>query len=652
MFMKNCIWILLLLMVQRGTAQNKLFVQRADQAFAQKDYVTAAYYYDKALGDETATPVGKVPYFSLKKRKTKDGVADVTYRMAESYRFEQHYVLAAKWYGQVVEHHEASYPLSRLWYAVCLRANNELTAAVNQLQLFVNTSKGKGEYGRLGVTELETTRFAQAQMAQKQPVSVIRMPGSLKKEENDFALSRNNGQFWFTATSAGANHQYLNRIYVIGADTLAKRTALPFKMEGKEGFNFGAASLDATGNRMYLTCWSRIAGKLISGVYLSRYVNARWQEPQRLNSYVNADGFIAMQPFVTPDGKYLYFVSDRKGGFGGTDVWKAELNAEGLPFNAVNLGATVNSPADEQAPFYDQKEQRLVYSSKGFAGMGNFDLYESFCVGEDHWSVPQNLGYPYNSTKDDLHYYPDPEEEGTAYVSSDRESDCCLNLFKMHYTKPERVIASALLTGIVTDCDTRALLADVTIELKDLTAKKTANMLSSDLGTYQFKILLNHAYQLRLEKPGYFAKVMSLPALALFKTDTLQNPEICLQPFVVDKPIVIENVLYDFNKAILKPESFAVLDELVAVLVNNPEIRIELSAHTDAMGPDWYNMKLSQQRAQSCVDYILAKGIDPGRIMAKGYGETRPIQPNTLVDGKDNREGRRLNRRTEFKVLK
>lgn len=639
-------------MVQSAAAQNKLFVQRADQAFAQKDYVSAAYYYDKALGDETATPVGKVPFFSAKKRKTKDGVADVMYRMAESYRLEQNYVFAAKWYGQVVEQHEAAYPLARLWYGVCLRANNELTTAMNQLQLFVNTNKGKGESVRLGGAELETTRFAQAQIAQKQPVSVLRMPGSLKKEENDFALSRIQGKYWFTATSSAANNGHLNQIYVAGADTLSKRTALPFKVESKQHLNFGAASLDATGTRMYLTCWYRSAGKLHAGIYLSRYVNERWQELQRLNSYVNADGFAAMQPFVTPDGKYLYFVSDRQGGFGGTDVWKAELNSEGLPYSAVNLGATVNTTADEQAPFYDQKEQRLVYSSKGFIGMGNFDLYESFCIGGDHWSVPQNLGYPYNSTKDDLHYYPDPEEEGTAYVSSDRESDCCLNLFKMHYTKPERVIASALLTGIVTDCDTRALLEGVTVELKDVSASKSSSMLSSDLGTYQFKILLNHVYQLRLEKPGYFAKVMSLPALTVFKTDTLRNPEICLQMFVVDKPVVIDNVLYDFNKAILKPESFAVLDELVAVLVNNPEIRIELSAHTDAMGPDWYNMKLSQQRAQSCVDYILARGIDSGRITAKGYGETRPIQPNTLADGKDNREGRRLNRRTEFKVLK
>lgn len=650
--MKNYILILFLCFAQVALAQNKIFVKRADEAFAKKDYVTAAYYYDKALGDETATAIGKVPYFSVKRYKAKDGIADVTYRMAESYRLEQNYVFAAKGYRQVMEHHEQAYPQARLWYGDCLRANNQLTEAVNQLQLFVNANKGNGENLNLGVKALETARFAQAQMAQKQPVTVLKMSASFSKDENDFALSRNNGKYWFTATLAEDNNTNLNQIYLSGADTLSKRTALAFKADPKIPVNFGAASLEATGARMYLTRWYRQDGKLIAGIYLSRYVDEHWLEPQRLNSYVNADGFVAMQPFVTPDGKTLYYISNREGGYGGTDVWKSDLNIEGMPVNAVNLGATVNTKADEQAPFYDPKEQRLVYSSKGFVGMGGFDLYESFWIGKDHWSVPRNLGFPYSSTKDDLHFYPDGEEEGTAYLSSDRESECCLHLFKLHYTKPERVITLAVLAGLVTDCDTRSPLAGVEVTLRNLSTQKSNSVMSSDLGAYQLKVLLNQAYELRLEKTGYFAKVMTIPALSLFKTDTLQNPEICLKMFEVDKPIVIENVLYDFNKAVLKPASYVVLDELVNVLESNPKIKIELSAHTDSMGPDWYNLKLSQQRAQSCVDYMLSKGIAAHRIIAKGYGESMPIAPNTLPDGKDNKDGRKLNRRTEFKVLK
>jgi len=650
--MKNYILILFLCFCQAGFAQNKTLVKRADEAFAQKDYVTAAYYYDKALGDETPTSTGKVPYFSVKQRKSKDGIADIAYRMAESYRLQQNYVFAAKAYQEVVEKHEQAYPQARLWYADCLRATNQLTEALSQLQLFVNANKGNAENLSLGMKALETLRFAQAQMAQKQPVTVVRMSASFSKDENDFALSRNNGKYWFTATLAAANQVNLNQIYLSGADTLSKRTALTFKTDPKMPMNFGAVSLEATGARMYLTRWYRYEGKLVAGIYLSRYVDGHWLEPQRLNSYVNADGFVAMQPFVTPDGKILYYISNRAGGFGGTDVWRSDLNIEGMPLNAVNLGSTVNSKGDEQAPFYDQKAQRLVYSSKGLTGLGGFDLYESFWIGQDHWSVPRNLGFPYNSTKDDLHYYPDGEDDEMAYVSSDRESDCCLHLFKLHYTKPERVITSAVLAGLVSDFDTRDPLGGVELTLRDLSTQKSNTELSSDIGAYQLKVHLKHAYELRFEKAGYFAKVMTLPALTLFKTDTLQNPEVFLKMFEVDKPIVIDNILYDFNKAVLKPASYVVLDELVNVLEMNPKIRIELSAHTDAMGSDVYNLKLSQQRAQSCVDYILSKGISAHRIMAKGYGEHMPIAANTLPDGKDNKEGRKLNRRTEFKVLK
>jgi len=196
------------------------------------------------------------------------------------------------------------------------------------------------------------------------------------------------------------------------------------------------------------------------------------------------------------------------------------------------------------------------------------------------------------------------------------------------------------------------VLSGVKVDLLDSLSRQTLSYFTGDDGNYQFKIGLKQPYKLRLEKTGYFTKVVALPSFTVLKKDTLYNTDICLQMFVIDKPIVIENVLYDFNKAILKPASLIILNDLVTILNDNPKIRIELSAHTDSIGPAWYNDKLSQKRAQSCVDYIISQGISEFRISARGYGETRPVQPNSLPDGKDNREGRRLNRRTEFKVVK
>jgi len=646
--MKNYALLLILFLAQNALGQNNTFKLRADQAFEEKDYSTAAFYYNKAIAVGTTAAQGKVPYFSGKQKNGKAAVAFVQYRLAESWRLSKNYKLAEEFYRKTVENNEVEYPWARYWFGVCLRANNKLDEAIAQLELFSTTNKANPAFVKKSDKELKNCRFALNQGKVSLTTSVKKLEDNFSTDENDFALNISNGQYWFTATTAVAGKKNLNQLFVSDRDSMAKKVAINFGSDPKLDINYGPASLYPAGQRIYLTRWYKEGTEIVSGIYLSTYVGQQWSAPKKLDSYVNADGYRAMQPFVTADGKRLYFVSNRAGGVGGMDIWMSDLNADGLPLNAVNLGNTINTAEDENAPYFDRITQRLVYSSKGFIGMGDFDLYESTFT-EKSWTVPRNLGIPYNSTKDDLHYYIDEDDKETVFVSSDRESECCLNLFKMHYTKP--AIEAAILAGFVTDCETLLPLSGVSVVFTDLKTKRIREMVTDETGKYNFDIVLKHAYQIRLEKVGYFAKVLPVAALDTFRVDTVMNAAMCLDRLVLNKAIVIENILYDFNKAVLKPESKIVLDNLVAVLVNNPKIKIELSAHTDSMGPDWYNVKLSQQRAQSCVEYIISRGIDPNRIAAKGYGETQPIQPNTLPNGKDNSEGRKLNRRTEFKVL-
>jgi outer membrane protein OmpA-like peptidoglycan-associated protein len=162
-------------------------------------------------------------------------------------------------------------------------------------------------------------------------------------------------------------------------------------------------------------------------------------------------------------------------------------------------------------------------------------------------------------------------------------------------------------------------------------------------------VIPNRDYELIFEKNGYFSK--TLAGYADIGIGPLLTANMCLKNFSVNKPILIKNILYDFNKATLRPESEKALDEIVSVLKTNPGIRIELSSHTDSVGSNSYNMNLSQGRAQSCVDYIISKGISAERLTAKGYGKTRPVAPNSLPNGHDNPSGRELNRRTEFTVI-
>jgi len=651
--MKKRFLIFFVFIAQAVLAQNKAFKERADKAFEEKDYVTAAYYYDKALENKTSTTQGTVPYFSTRQNVYEDEkmAGYIIYHLAESYRLYHNLLQAEPWYRYVIDKYVNEYPLSHYWYAVCLRSNKNIDDAIKNLGLFLKTNKDK-EYTQLANKELETCMFAKEQIKHPTLSSAAKMP-QINGDAGDFGLTENNGKYWFTSSrSAQGNSQRINNIYTAEKNALSKIARIDLPNDTKKQVHYGPASLTASGRLMYLTVWYKEVEKTISAIYYSKSEGSKWSAPQKLNSQVNVEGYNAMQPSVTEDGKRLFFASNKPGGLGGTDIWVSDLDAQGLPVNATNLGRDVNTADDEQAPYYSTREHALYYSSKGLKGMGGFDLFETTDTLHNAWTKPHNLGYPLNSTKDDLYYYPDSRDSTVAYLSSDRESECCLNLFKAKIVKPKPLPPpTAILTGVVINCATGKPLQGVTISLLDSLTRQIASYVTDATGRYKVRLTARHNYSLRLEKKDYFAKYAPMPTVGGTKVDTLYNPVVCQQEYQLNKPIVINNILYDFNSYDLKPESKHVLDGLITIMNDNPKIKVELGSHTDGLGTDRANNELSQDRAQECVNYIILKGIAPDRIIAKGYGKQVPIAPNTFPDGRDNPEGRKLNRRTEFTVL-
>lgn len=622
-----------------------------DKAFNNKDYYEAAFYYRKAAEGLSLLKQQAIPYHSSGKDDKKgsgDDRAYICYQLADSYRLYENYLEAEGWYYNVInENYESKYPLARLWYGVCLRANQRFDEAITQLTQFNQAFTGEQKYKDIADKEIKNCLFAKDQYKYPQLVEVTKMKDAYASDGSDYALIQRNGNSYFTSSRFVKNDKkHLNRVYAVSKDKANDLAVINFKNdESKNELEYGTPAFSADGQKMYITRWYKDGSKILHGIYYSQFSNGEWGTPKKLNSNINADGFNAIQPFVTADGKRLYFVSNKPGGQGGDDIWMSDLDDNGDALNSSNLGSTINTAQDEQAPYYDIAGKRLVYSSKGFTGLGGFDFFESW---DDNgkWSEPKNMGYPMNSAKDDLYFFPDKSDTKKSYISSDRESDCCLGLFSVmnkQYT----------LSGIVIDCDTHKPLPGVTVSFIDSVSKQTIKQIVTDnTARYAFTITDKRPHSLLLEKKGYFNKKLPAPASGQMSGDTLNSPEICLQAFEVEKPIVIKNVLYDFNKATLRPESKTVLNELVTILKDNPKIKVELSAHTDSIGSDKYNLKLSQARAQACVDYIIASGIEESRIYAKGYGKRNPIAPNSLPNGKDNPEGRQLNRRTEFKVTK
>ncbi|MBL4678665.1 MAG: OmpA family protein [Mucilaginibacter sp.] len=629
----------------------------ADKAFANKDYYEAAYYYRKAAEGLSLITQQSIPYSGGgQTAKAKDGkVSDrvyISFQLGESYRGYENYLEAEPWYYRVLEEgNQAQFPLARLWYGVCLRANQHFDEAIKQLTDFNLAYKGDAKYRAIADKEITNCHFAKEQNKYPLLIEVTKRKGSWFSDGSDYAMYLKDGVSYFTSSRFAKDEKtHVNRLYTLKNDGKGQPEQVKFKDDAgikNKDLEYGTPAFTPDGQHLYFTRWFKVGSKSTYAIYTSRKgADGIWGAPEKLNANVNAEGFNSIQPFVTADGKQLYFVSTKPGGQGGDDIWVSDLNDDGSPINSNNLGPIINTNQNEQAPYYDVLNKHLIYSTKGFTGLGGFDFFDAYNK-DGIWTTPVNMGYPMNSAKDDLYYVPDPADANKFYISSDRESDCCLNLF-------EAFDKRHILSGLVTDCDTHKALDGVKVSFVDSLNKQTNQaMVTAKSARYNFNVKTSRPYNLVLEKEGYFSKVLPAPvADNKMVGDTLFNTEICLQAFKVDKPIVIKNVLYDYNEATLRPESKIVLNELVTIMNDNPKIKIELAAHTDSKGRDVYNMALSQRRAQSCVDYIVGMGISEDRIYAKGYGESRPVAPNTLPDGKDNPDGRQLNRRTEFTVIK
>lgn len=648
------------------------FKRTAELYFEKGDYYTAAQYFEKYL---TARQLNMksgdfLPYaFNQKKagakKKESNDYGYTVYKLAESYRLYNDFTNAEHWYGIAVQTDSAAYPLAPYWYGVCLRANTKYADAEAQLSRFLQTYKQNDDYAEKARKELANCRFIQQQLAGsgKRKVKMRRLNSFINQGGANYApMWMNATTFMFTSSRAdsskvkGANkNPYMNALYktLIVRDTIMG-TAEKVNVKDTKEMQQGVASLSYDGKKMFLTRWVSQDGRNVATLYSSVWGGTDWSEPEKLSNLINLPGSSNEQPFVTSDGKYLIFASDRPGGIGKYDLWYCVLDASGNPGTPVNMGSTINTRDDENAPFYHTATQTLVFASNGRVGMGGYDLFTSKGDFTANWQDPQNMGYPVNSTKDDIYFTSRDSKYllKDAYFSSDRSSVCCLELFSLRR-------ANQPISGKIRDCSSGAPLVGATVSLVDTIQNKIVYTQDIDAtGSFNFEVEEFKPLKVVATKNHYLTGYVYLEKPGDAGVDTLMSPDLCLnhedtaKPYPVNRPVVMKNIFYDFNKSSLRPESYPVLDTLASVMRMYPNMAVELSAHTDSKGTDQYNLKLSAARAQSCVDYLVQKaGINASRITSKGFGECCPVAPNTTPTGKDNPDGRALNRRTELKVL-
>ncbi|MDP1747484.1 MAG: OmpA family protein, partial [Bacteroidota bacterium] len=375
----------------------------------------------------------------------------------------------------------------------------------------------------------------------------------------------------------------------------------------------------------------------------------QWSSPEKLNKNINTKGW-EPSAFLSADGNTLYFTSNRKGGFGGRDLYKSNKLPNGEWAMASNLGSTINTPYDEDAPFIHPDGVTLYFSSNGHKTMGGFDIFSSMLSTQNEWTKPANIGYPINSTDDDIYYAVSPDNK-RAYYSSFKaggigEKDNYLITFFEYVESP-----LTLLKGTVTDPYGKVP-KTVEITVTDNETGKIAGIYhpNSKTGEYLFILPPGKNYNVTYEAEGYLFHSENMDVLIKTNYYVIRKA-IQLKPLVVGAKVVLKNIFFDFDKATLRPISNVELGKLYKLLNGNKGMVVEISGHTDEKGEVNYNIKLSEERAQSVVAYLIEKGINKNQMIAKGYGESNPIADNFNSDGIENTENMQLNRRVELKII-
>jgi outer membrane protein OmpA-like peptidoglycan-associated protein len=480
-------------------------------------------------------------------------------------------------------------------------------------------------------------------------------------DELYFTSSRGNGKIYEATGTPFTNiYKVASRGAIVDMATVKP---LPDGINN-ENVNDGCVTFSPDGKIMVFAKGNTGKRKGSSDVdlYLSRFRNGTWSQPVPLN--INDPEAWDSSPAFSQDGRTLYFSSNRKGrgrqmvGYGGLDLYSAQMDSRGRFSRVKNLGPDINTAGDELFP-YVADDAKLYFASDGHPGYGGLDLF--VVKRANGKTVVENLGQPVNSTGDDFGIFLFKADRG--FFTSNREGGKGDDdIYTFVNEDPNLKVVNYFLQGITYTPDSTGLrvLPNTKVSLLDASGELMQDYVTGNDGKFIFRVYENEDYELVGESDGYLVKRelyttrgkrVDPNTLKDLVTNVTLDTTIVLDKIALNKIFVLENIYYELDKADIRPDAAKELDKLVQILIDNPEIKIELSSHTDSIASVEYNMDLSQRRAESAVKYLIQHGISPDRLVAKGYGELRPIARNTNPDGTDNPEGRQKNRRTEFKIL-
>lgn len=602
------------------------------------------------------------------------------YMVAESYRLSNRLKDAESYYtnagGRGVNKDTVQF-----FYAQALKSNGKYTEARRELDALISHSS-VDELKERASAELEGLSYLEklngsTNYYRVRNLELINTPAAeyapvYLNNELYFSSNRGNGKIY---EATGTPYSDLYKVATRGANVdVATVQPLPapindaIRNEGCVTFTpDGRLMVFAKGNT------SKKNGGEDVDLYLVRWRNGEWSEPVKVNAPVNVQyrGENAVElernfgwdstPAFSPDGRTLYFASNRqdRSAQGGTDIYTAQMDSRGRFTRVRNLGPEINTPGNEMFP-YVSEDGRLYFSSDGHPGYGGLDM---FVVNRrDGKNSIENLGQPMNSTGDDFGIFLFRADRGF-FTSNREEGKGDDDIFTFVNEDPNLKVINYALQGITyfKDKDENLqVLPNTRVTLLDSQGEAMQDYVTGNDGKFLFRVYDNEDYNLVGESEGYLTKRqpwsmkgkgVDPSTLTDLVTNITLDTIMILDRKAVNEKFVLENIYFGFDSTDIKPEAALELDKLVQLLIDNPEIKIEMGSHTDSVGSFDYNIDLSRRRAESTIRYLINKGISSDRLTARGYGETQPIARNTNPDGTDNPTGRDKNRRTEFKIL-
>lgn len=652
--MKKAVYIivcLLLTAVAAGCRTPKL--SEADAQFQRGEYYDASVTYKKV-------------YNKLRKKEERPQRGEVAFKMGRCYRLLNMSARASAAFQNALRY---EYPDSTTHFmlAQALHADGKYAAALRSYDKYLEFCPDDS----LAINCAEGCRTAQEIRARGSRY-VVKQAKLFNSRRADFCpmyLGADCDQIYYTSTTEKATGDKKSEITGMkNADVFFSKKnekgewERPEPVEGELNTEFdeGIVAFSPDAQTMYLTKARRELNAPTSvEIYTSTRSDAKWNAPVKFE--ITADTLSTFgHPAVSPDGEYLYFVSDMPGGYGGKDIWRISLKER--QGSLVNLGPDINTEGNDDFP-YVRSDGSLYFSSDGHPGMGGLDIFRATAVGDPadlRWKV-ENMGFPINSAGDDFGITFGKGEDG--FFSSNRgDARGYDHIYSFEYD-PVRIT----IEGLVMDKDEEPVKnAIIRIVGNDGSNQKEV---ARDDGSFSFALQRGVKYVMLAGAKGYLNQKQE------FASDSTMEDANYWVEFIlpsISKPSVVENIFYDYDKADLRPESKTALNELIAVLHDNPNVTIEMASHTDRWGSDAYNINLSERRAKSVVDYLVENGISRDRLQPHGYGKSRPktvtkriarLYPQfkegdilteefiKTLSEEDQQAADQINRRTEFSVL-